>query len=111
MNGKSRLVGRNARGWNVFDYAEPEGWFDRSVRAVLTAGERPYRGPAMDIVSATTTTPFSDPEKCHDPRGHQIVPAKLDPHESVHRCSACGAIVRNVWRDQPSAWKVVAGVR
>lgn len=113
---KGRLIGRTPDGWNTFDTNEREGWFNRTARAVLVAGERPYRGPAKDIILSTTVTRFANPDECFDGptvgRRHQ--PSQIlsqTSHEHVYRCSKCDAVFRTVWRDQPSAWKVAAGVR
>jgi len=113
-----RLIARSPNGWNVFDTNEPEGWFNRTVRAVLVAGEQPYRGPAKDIVLQTVTTQFSSPDECFDGptvgRRHQPYVGDLttaDTNERVMRCEKCGALMRTVWKEQPSAWHVAAGVR
>jgi hypothetical protein len=111
-----RLVGRASNGWNVFDTNEREGWFNRTARAALVAGEQPYRGPAKDVVAHAVTTQFASPDECFDGPtvGRRHVwdgTLKHEPNEHVYRCGKCGAVQRMVWRDQPSAWKVAAGVR
>lgn len=111
-----RLIGRTALGWNIFDTNEREGWFSRTARAVLTAGEQPYRGPAKDIVISTMMTQFANPDECFDGPtvGRRHVwdeTLKHESHEHIYRCGKCDAVQRIAWRDQPSAWKVAAGVR
>lgn len=100
---------------NTFERSTREDWFTRMVRHLGCKTSLSAPSAALDIVSDSIETLYTDPESCTNglpPHDFDLTsPLVHNDREHCYRCTKCGAMMRTVWRDQPGFWSVFFGRR